>query len=171
MDRRNFLKLGAVAVAVGAMSTLPAMSAAARENSAGIAGTRLDLVAEPTSEGGVLTLLRLSNGGQRTLEQGETLHVVARSLDGAGLVDRHGVIAPTDMQGQVSEGRWEIALPQAVAPGEAVEVPLTWTRAALPPLSSSAGADGPLRVQVFASLVLSDEPFHEVQSPEVLVEI
>ncbi|MEK0379147.1 hypothetical protein WNN44_11015, partial [Corynebacterium mastitidis] len=65
-------------------------------------------------------------------------------------------------------GRWAVALPEEVAPGGSAEVPLLWTGGGAGGLGSSgAGAN---RVQVFASLVLSEDPYHEVQSPEVLVE-
>lgn len=169
MDRRNFLKIGALAVAVGAIKVVPGVGpAVAAADEAGV--LRLDLAAEPASEGGVLTLLRVHNGTDGAVEEGTELHLVARSLDEAGLV---GAAAwePADAAAsaaQPGEGRWAIALPEAVAPGETAEVPLTWTYGGGSGLGSS-GATG--RVQVFASLVAGSDPYHEVQSPEVLVEV
>ncbi|WPF65904.1 MULTISPECIES: hypothetical protein [unclassified Corynebacterium] len=177
MDRRNFLKIGALAVAVGAVKVVPSVGAGAGMGPAvaaateGAGGLRLDLAAEPTSEGGVLTLLRVHNGTDSAVEQGTELHLVARSLDEAGLVGGASAWEPSDALAsstQPGEGRWAIALPEAVAPGEAAEVPLTWTYAGGSGLGSS-GTTG--RVQVFASLVVESDPYHEVQSPEVLVEV
>ncbi|PKF67825.1 hypothetical protein CXB45_10185, partial [Corynebacterium mastitidis] len=65
------MKIGSLAVAVGAVTVVPGVGggrgvAAAAEESgaagAAAAGLRLELAAEPTAEGGVLTLLRLHNG-------------------------------------------------------------------------------------------------------------
>lgn len=176
MDRRNFLKIGALAVAVGAIKVVPGagagigMGPAAAAAVEGAGGLRLDLAAEPTSEGGVLTLLRVHNGTDSAVEQGTELHLVARLLDGAGLV---GGVAwepsePFASSTSPGEGRWVIALPEAVAPGETAEMPLTWTYGGGSGLGSS-GAAG--RAQVFASLVVESDPYHEVQSPEVLVEV
>ncbi|MEK0374373.1 hypothetical protein [Corynebacterium mastitidis] len=177
MDRRNFLKIGSLAVAVGAVTVVPGVGggrgvAAAAEESgaagAAAAGLRLELAAEPTAEGGVLTLLRLHNGTDAAVPEGTELHFAARVLDGAGLVGAAAAWEPERSSGQPGEGRWAVALPEEVAPGGSAEVPLLWTGGGAGGLGSSgAGAN---RVQVFASLVLSEDPYHEVQSPEVLVE-
>ncbi|MBC3185747.1 hypothetical protein H7347_04020 [Corynebacterium sp. zg-331] len=175
MDRRNFLKIGALTVAVGAVKVIPGAgfgvaTAAEGSGEAGAAtgALRLELAAEPTAEGGVLTLLRLHNGTGDAVSEGAELHFAARVLSDEGLVGGPATWEPEQSSGQPGEGRWAVALPEAVAPGDSAEVPLLWTGGGPTGLGSSGEGAG--RVQVFASLVLGEDPYHEVQSPEVLVE-